>query len=82
MSARFLIQFYFYLISLIGEPDCQDGDASQTKQRNKRVKGSGPPPTKPWEHFDHVLMNLPASALQFLGNVISSTLSFSIAIWL
>ncbi|RCV07191.1 hypothetical protein SETIT_1G224900v2 [Setaria italica] len=50
-----------------GEPDCQDGDASQTKQRNnKRVKGSGPPPTKPWEHIDHVLMNLPASALQFL----------------
>jgi len=50
-----------------GELDCQDGDASQTKKRNnKRVRGSGPPPTKPWEHFDHVLMNLPASALQFL----------------
>jgi len=44
-----------------------DGDASQTKKRNnKRVRGSGSPPTKPWEHFDHVLMNLPASALQFL----------------
>ncbi|XP_039848673.1 tRNA (guanine(37)-N1)-methyltransferase isoform X2 [Panicum virgatum] len=50
-----------------GELDCQDGDASQTKKRNnKRVRGSGPPLTKPWEHFDHVLMNLPASALQFL----------------
>ncbi|KAF8653387.1 hypothetical protein HU200_062314 [Digitaria exilis] len=50
-----------------GEPDCQDGDASQTKKRNnKRVRGSGPPPTKPWEHIDHVLMNLPASALEFL----------------
>ncbi|KAK3158403.1 hypothetical protein QOZ80_2AG0136740 [Eleusine coracana subsp. coracana] len=50
-----------------GESDCQDGDASQTKKRNnKRVRGSGPPPAKPWEHIDHVLMNLPASALQFL----------------
>ncbi|KXG30633.2 hypothetical protein SORBI_3004G208301 [Sorghum bicolor] len=49
------------------ESDCQDGDASQTKRRNnKRVRGPGPPPSKPWEHFDHVLMNLPASALQFL----------------
>ncbi|TVT99127.1 hypothetical protein EJB05_20911 [Eragrostis curvula] len=62
-----------------GEPDCQDEDASQTKKRNnKRVRGSGPPQAKPWEHIDHVLMNLPASALQFLGNVLSSPLSFSI----
>uniref|UniRef100_J3LEK7 tRNA (guanine(37)-N1)-methyltransferase n=1 Tax=Oryza brachyantha TaxID=4533 RepID=J3LEK7_ORYBR len=45
---------------------CQE-DANHTKKRNnKRVKGSGPPPIKPWEHFDHVVMNLPASALQFL----------------
>lgn len=50
-----------------GEPDYQDGDVSQRKRRNsKRVRGSGPPAAKPWEHFDHVLMNLPASALQFL----------------
>jgi tRNA (guanine37-N1)-methyltransferase len=50
-----------------GEPDCQDEDANQTKKRsNKRVRGSGPPLVKPWEHIDHVLMNLPASALQFL----------------
>ncbi|CAL5021022.1 unnamed protein product [Urochloa decumbens] len=48
-----------------GDPDCQDGDATK-KRNNKRVRGSGPPPTKPWEHIDHVLMNLPASALQFL----------------
>ncbi|KAL5213526.1 hypothetical protein ABZP36_024373 [Zizania latifolia] len=49
-----------------GDAYCQE-DASQTKKRNnKRVKGSGPPPVKPWEHFDHVVMNLPASALQFL----------------
>ncbi|KAL6634702.1 hypothetical protein ACP70R_027373 [Stipagrostis hirtigluma subsp. patula] len=50
-----------------GEPNCQDEDASQTTRRNnKRVRGSGPPPAKPWEHVDHVVMNLPASALQFL----------------
>ena len=24
---------------------------------------------KPWEHIDHVIMNLPASALQFLGKI-------------
>lgn len=49
------------------EPDCQDADANQTKRQNKkRVRGLGPLPSKPWEHFDHVLMNLPASALQFL----------------
>uniref|UniRef100_A0A0D9YUP5 tRNA (guanine(37)-N1)-methyltransferase n=1 Tax=Oryza glumipatula TaxID=40148 RepID=A0A0D9YUP5_9ORYZ len=49
-----------------GDGYCQE-DASHTKKRNnKRVKGSGPPPVKPWEHFDHVVMNLPASALQFL----------------
>jgi tRNA (guanine37-N1)-methyltransferase len=44
------------------EPDCQD--ANKTKGQNKkRVRGLGPLPSKPWEHFDHVLMNLPASAL-------------------
>nr|BAD20131.1 putative met-10+ protein [Oryza sativa Japonica Group] len=37
-----------------GDGYCQE-DASHTKKRNnKRVKGSGPPPVKPWEHFDHV----------------------------
>jgi hypothetical protein len=68
-----------HYISPIGEPDCQDEDANQTKKRsNKRVRGSGPPLVKLWEHIDHVLMNLPASALQFLGNVLYSPLSFSI----
>lgn len=63
----------------IGHPNCQDENASQTKKRNnKRVKGSGPPPVKPWEHFDHVVMNLPASALQFLGNILSFPLSFPV----
>ncbi|XP_044952356.1 tRNA (guanine(37)-N1)-methyltransferase [Hordeum vulgare subsp. vulgare] len=49
-----------------GDVACQE-DANQTKKRNnKKVKSSGPLPVKPWEHVDHVLMNLPASALQFL----------------
>ncbi|XP_057769993.1 tRNA (guanine(37)-N1)-methyltransferase 2 isoform X2 [Salvia miltiorrhiza] len=33
---------------------------------NKRVIGSQPFNAKPWEHIDHVIMNLPASAIQFL----------------
>ncbi|KAF3650112.1 tRNA (guanine(37)-N1)-methyltransferase 2 [Capsicum annuum] len=33
---------------------------------NKRVKGSESLNTKPSEHVDHVIMNLPASALEFL----------------
>jgi len=50
-----------------GDVACQEEDANQTKKRNnKKVKSSGPLPVKPWEHIDHVVMNLPASALQFL----------------
>ncbi|XVF34785.1 hypothetical protein REPUB_Repub18cG0088400 [Reevesia pubescens] len=33
---------------------------------HKRMKGSDLPKAKAWEHVDHVIMNLPASALQFL----------------
>ncbi|GAV82065.1 LOW QUALITY PROTEIN: Met_10 domain-containing protein [Cephalotus follicularis] len=33
---------------------------------NKRKRGSKLPNAKTWEHVDHVIMNLPASALQFL----------------
>uniref|UniRef100_A0A0D3DTJ8 tRNA (guanine(37)-N1)-methyltransferase n=1 Tax=Brassica oleracea var. oleracea TaxID=109376 RepID=A0A0D3DTJ8_BRAOL len=32
----------------------------------KRLKQTVLPIAKPWEHIDHVIMNLPASALQFL----------------
>ncbi|XP_010535993.1 PREDICTED: tRNA (guanine(37)-N1)-methyltransferase 1 [Tarenaya hassleriana] len=35
---------------------------------NKRMRQSALPKAKPWEHFDHVVMNLPASALQFLDS--------------
>lgn len=34
---------------------------------NKRLRQTLLPIAKPWEHIDHVIMNLPASALQFLG---------------
>ncbi|GLU09824.1 hypothetical protein SLE2022_266630 [Rubroshorea leprosula] len=33
---------------------------------NKRIRASVIPKAKTWEHVDHVIMNLPASALQFL----------------
>jgi len=36
---------------------------------NKRRRGSEISATKTWEHIDHVVMNLPASAIQFLGTV-------------
>eukprot|EP00262_Sarcandra_glabra_P006605 TRINITY_DN1895_c0_g1_i1.p1 TRINITY_DN1895_c0_g1~~TRINITY_DN1895_c0_g1_i1.p1 ORF type:complete len:420 (+),score=80.62 TRINITY_DN1895_c0_g1_i1:403-1662(+) len=34
---------------------------------NKRMRNFKLPNAKTWEHVDHVVMNLPASALQFLG---------------
>ncbi|KAL0714546.1 hypothetical protein Bca4012_021525 [Brassica carinata] len=34
----------------------------------KRLKQTLLPIAKPWEHIDHVIMNLPASALQFLDS--------------
>jgi tRNA (guanine37-N1)-methyltransferase len=36
---------------------------------NKRMRGSDISNAKTWEHVDHVIMNLPASALQFLGKM-------------
>ena len=37
--------------------------------KNKRTRGESSSNSKPWEHVDHVIMNLPASAIQFLGTV-------------
>ncbi|RWW78804.1 hypothetical protein BHE74_00012946 [Ensete ventricosum] len=34
---------------------------------NKRIRGFDLTVARPWEHVDHVIMNLPASALEFLG---------------
>ncbi|XWS26899.1 hypothetical protein CRYUN_Cryun26dG0069800 [Craigia yunnanensis] len=54
-------------------PDCfteeNGNDYSGHKKKgniHKRMKGSVLPKAKAWEHVDHVIMNLPASALQFL----------------
>lgn len=42
-------------------------DGGRKGSTNKRMRGSEISYTKIWEHFDHVIMNLPASAIQFLG---------------
>lgn len=39
---------------------------SRKRGINKRMTGLEPPKLKPWEHVDHLIMSLPASALQFL----------------
>lgn len=50
-----------------------------TKPRsNKRIKGSESFVKKPWEHVDHVVMNLPSSALEFLGNYLCIVMMFSL----
>ncbi|KAE8666902.1 tRNA (guanine(37)-N1)-methyltransferase 2 [Hibiscus syriacus] len=54
-------------------PDCfieESGNVNSGHKKkgnaHKRMKASTLPKTKSWEHVDHVIMNLPASALQFL----------------
>ncbi|KAI9191284.1 hypothetical protein LWI28_006425 [Acer negundo] len=37
-------------------------------RKNKRMRGSELSNVRTWEHVDHVIMNLPASALQFLDS--------------
>uniref|UniRef100_A0A251TPV0 tRNA (guanine(37)-N1)-methyltransferase n=1 Tax=Helianthus annuus TaxID=4232 RepID=A0A251TPV0_HELAN len=51
-----------------GSLKCVDAHvAVKTKgSKNKRIKTSVSFTNKSWEHIDHVIMNLPASALQFL----------------
>ncbi|KAK1417297.1 hypothetical protein QVD17_26423 [Tagetes erecta] len=51
-----------------GHLECVDAHvAVKTKgSKNKRIKTSVSHNNKSWEHIDHVIMNLPASALQFL----------------
>ncbi|XP_074367263.1 tRNA (guanine(37)-N(1))-methyltransferase 2-like isoform X3 [Apium graveolens] len=39
-----------------------------SKGQNLQIKASVSVNTKPWEHVDHVIMNLPASALQFIDS--------------
>ncbi|KAJ3675397.1 hypothetical protein LUZ60_004439 [Juncus effusus] len=47
--------------------ECDSNKGKRNKNKNKRIKGlSIESVSKPYEHFDHVIMNLPASAVQFL----------------
>ncbi|KAH9620160.1 hypothetical protein KSS87_022554 [Heliosperma pusillum] len=43
-----------------------DSSGGTKRGTSKRLRTFDPPAVKPWEHVDHVIMNLPASALQFL----------------
>ncbi|MED6113665.1 hypothetical protein PIB30_072938 [Stylosanthes scabra] len=45
--------------------DIFEGGGKRGSQ-NKRMRGSEIADAKTWEHIDHVIMNLPASAVQFL----------------
>ncbi|KAK9134367.1 hypothetical protein Syun_013697 [Stephania yunnanensis] len=42
------------------------GTSRGKRSVNKRIRGCNSFNTKPWEHVDHIIMNLPASAIQFL----------------
>lgn len=37
-----------------------------SRSKKRAISRLEPPKTKPWEHVDHVIMNLPASAIEFL----------------
>ncbi|KAJ4761847.1 tRNA (guanine(37)-N1)-methyltransferase [Rhynchospora pubera] len=55
----------------ISSEECSgtDGESFEGKRKgNKRIRGglNIESACKPWEHFDHVIMNLPASAVLFL----------------
>lgn len=54
--------------SLKRHSDVSEEASKVSKGKNKRIKASVSVDTKPWEHVDHVIMNLPASALQFIDS--------------
>ncbi|KAH7855394.1 hypothetical protein Vadar_024339 [Vaccinium darrowii] len=53
-------------VAAIKRPSGSQEDDILKRGTNKRMRGSNTFHAKPWEHVDHVIMNLPASALQFL----------------
>lgn len=62
----------FFAAFACAEDTFVNGDAITATHRrkrhaNKRMRGSMKSISNPWEHIDHVVMNLPASALEFLG---------------
>ncbi|XP_039041376.1 tRNA (guanine(37)-N1)-methyltransferase 1 isoform X2 [Hibiscus syriacus] len=52
--------------SVVAESGNVNSGHKKKGNAHKRMKASTLPKTKSWEHVDHVIMNLPASALQFL----------------
>ncbi|CAL1414472.1 unnamed protein product [Linum trigynum] len=60
------------IASVNGNPDCCEEENGRNLgmpgkgRKNKRIKLSELPNPNTWEHVDHVIMNLPASAIQFL----------------
>ncbi|CAH8360425.1 unnamed protein product [Eruca vesicaria subsp. sativa] len=54
----------------VSEIENEVGKECKTIEGNakKRLKQTVLPIAKPWEHIDHVIMNLPASALEFLDS--------------
>ncbi|XP_007013262.2 PREDICTED: tRNA (guanine(37)-N1)-methyltransferase 1 [Theobroma cacao] len=64
---------YASVVAIKRPSDCfteENGNAQSVNKKKgntqKRMKGSVLSKAKAWEHVDHVIMNLPASALQFL----------------
>ncbi|XP_058206791.1 tRNA (guanine(37)-N1)-methyltransferase 2 [Rhododendron vialii] len=53
-------------VAAIKRPSGSQEDDKLKQSASKRMRGSDSFHPKPWEHVDHVIMNLPASALQFL----------------
>ncbi|KAL1191471.1 tRNA (guanine(37)-N1)-methyltransferase 1 [Cardamine amara subsp. amara] len=55
-----------------GVSETENGEGKDCKiiegNAKKRLRQTLLPIAKPWEHIDHVIMNLPASALQFLDS--------------
>lgn len=65
------------LIVLVSEDRKQEAKEFKVKGKAKGKQDVQVPPPMPWEGFHHVPMNLPASALEFLGkNFRSALLSF------
>ncbi|XP_074341377.1 tRNA (guanine(37)-N(1))-methyltransferase 2-like isoform X2 [Apium graveolens] len=48
--------------------DVSEEASKVSKGKSKCIKSSVSVDTRPWEHVDHVIMNLPASALQFIDS--------------
>lgn len=68
LNFLYLANFYAAEIQTIGGAAADSLCKRKRKASNKRIKTSASFNLKPWEHVDHVIMNLPASALEFLGN--------------